>query len=94
MAAGVVPLDGLRHSPPGCSDGPTATDEDRLWLDATERTIGETGEWTNKVELADVDGDGRVLANGEAYDSPGAGRLRADRSDVGLRPPSSTTCPT
>ncbi len=65
---------GCGIAPPGCSDGPTATDEDRLWVDATERTIGQTGEWTNKVELADVDGDGRVdllFANGEAYDSPG-----------------------
>ncbi|MCK5944056.1 MAG: VCBS repeat-containing protein, partial [Planctomycetes bacterium] len=29
-----------------------------LWRDVTAQTIGETAEWTNKVELADIDGDG------------------------------------
>ena len=46
-----------------------------LWRDVTAQTIGETAEWTNKVELADIDGDGRVdvlLANGGDYDKPGA----------------------
>lgn len=45
-----------------------------LWHDVTAETIGETAEWTNKVELADVDGDGHVdvlLANGGNYDKPG-----------------------
>ncbi|MCK5944627.1 MAG: VCBS repeat-containing protein, partial [Planctomycetes bacterium] len=45
-----------------------------LWRDVTAQTIGETAEWTNKVELADIDGDGRVdvlLANGGDYDKPG-----------------------
>lgn len=45
-----------------------------LWRDVTGQTIGETAEWTNKVELADVDGDGRVdvlFANGGDYDKPG-----------------------
>ena len=46
-----------------------------LWRDVTAATIGATGEWTNKVELADVDGDGRVdilFANGGDYDQPAA----------------------
>lgn len=46
-----------------------------LWRDVTAETIGETAEWTNKVELADIDGDGRVdvlFANGGDYDKPGA----------------------
>lgn len=46
-----------------------------LWQDATARTIGETGEWTNKVEIADLDADGRpdiLFANGGDYDVPAA----------------------
>ena len=46
-----------------------------LWEDATAATIGATGEWSNKVELVDVDGDGRVdivFANGGDYSGPGA----------------------
>lgn len=45
-----------------------------LWEDATAATIGSTGEWTNKVELADIDGDGLLdilFANGAAYETPG-----------------------
>lgn len=45
-----------------------------LWTDATADTIGATAEWSNKVELADVDGDGRVdilFANGGNYNEPG-----------------------
>jgi hypothetical protein len=45
-----------------------------LWHDVTKETIGETAEWTNKVELADVDGDGRVdilFANGGDYERAG-----------------------
>ncbi|MCY1011247.1 VCBS repeat-containing protein [Nannocystis pusilla] len=43
------------------------------WEDATAMTIGTTAEWSNKVELADIDGDGRVdilFANGAGYASP------------------------
>ena len=47
-----------------------------LWQDATKTTIGSSkGQtWTNKVELADVNGDGRedvLFANGGDYDTPG-----------------------
>ncbi len=45
-----------------------------LWTDATADTIGQTGEWSNKVELADLNGDGRVdilFANGGDYNQPG-----------------------
>ena len=44
------------------------------WVDATGETIGETAEWTNRVELADLNADGWVdilFANGGNYDHPG-----------------------
>ena len=44
------------------------------WVDVTAEAIGETAEWTNRVELADLDGDGWVdllFANGGNYDHPG-----------------------
>lgn len=45
-----------------------------LWADATAETIGETSDWSNKVELADLNGDGLVdilFANGGDYREPG-----------------------
>ncbi len=45
-----------------------------LWEDATTATIGTTAQWTNKVELADINGDHLVdilFANGGLYDKPG-----------------------
>jgi hypothetical protein len=45
-----------------------------LWRDVTATALGETGGWTNKVDLADVNGDGRVdllFANGGNYNEPG-----------------------
>lgn len=44
------------------------------WSDATGQCIGTTAQWSNKVELADVDKDGKVdllIANGGNYSSPG-----------------------
>lgn len=55
---------------------PTATTDpqvDFLWRDVTTETIGGTSQWTNKVELADINGDGWVdllFANGGYYDTP------------------------
>jgi FG-GAP-like repeat len=46
----------------------------RLWVDVTPDAIGTTGFWTNKVEIADIDGDGRpdlLFANGGDYSTPG-----------------------
>ncbi len=45
-----------------------------LWVDVTADTIGVTAEWTNKVEIGDVDNDGRpdlLFANGGDYSTPG-----------------------
>ena len=45
-----------------------------LWTDVTKQAIGTTGEWTNKVEIADIDNDGRpdlLFANGGNYSEPG-----------------------
>ena len=46
-----------------------------VWVDATAATIGTTKHWTNKVEIADLNGDGRpdlLFANGGDYSAPGA----------------------
>ena len=45
-----------------------------LWTDTTETSLGSTAEWTNKVDLADLDSDGDVdllFANGGDYEAPG-----------------------
>jgi hypothetical protein len=63
------------------------------WRDDTAVTIGTTAQWTNKVELVDVDGDGwldAVLANGEGYASPGdaeASRIFRNRGAWDGEPP-------
>jgi hypothetical protein len=44
------------------------------WQDATPSCLPATSEWSNKIELADVDGDGLLdilVANGGNYSSPG-----------------------
>jgi hypothetical protein len=49
-----------------------------LWHDVTTSVLPATGEWTNRVALADIDGDGRVdflFANGGNYSDPGAPEL-------------------
>jgi hypothetical protein len=49
-----------------------------LWHDVTEMVLDSTAEWTNKVELADLDGDGLLdllFANGGNYSEPGEPEL-------------------
>ncbi|MCA9675338.1 MAG: VCBS repeat-containing protein, partial [Myxococcales bacterium] len=54
--------------------GLTGAAHAQAWDDATARTIGTTAQWTSKVELADLDGDGHVdllFANGGNYATAG-----------------------
>lgn len=62
--------------------GISATASAQRWTDATAQCIGTTAEWTNKVEVADVDGDGHVdilLANGAGYSSSQGEQAEATR---------------
>lgn len=46
----------------------------QVWQDHTADCLGTTAEWTNKAEVADIDGDGHIdilLANGGGYNDPG-----------------------
>jgi hypothetical protein len=46
----------------------------QVWQDATPSCLGTTAEWSNKVEVADLDGDGApdiLIANGGNYASGG-----------------------
>ena len=48
------------------------------FADVTPTLLGDTAAWSHKVELADLDGDGRidiVIANGGDYNAPGAPEL-------------------
>src|SRR5215212_10378026 len=67
-----------QQSEQGCeapAEKSASIDPDNLWEDATKTTLGATKglTWTNKVELADINGDGLVdilFANGGNYDYP------------------------
>jgi FG-GAP-like repeat len=75
-----------QQSQQGCAapaKGPTSTDPKDLWVDATKTTIGTTYGYTNRVELADINGDDLedvLFANGGKYDTPG----KPDHSKVFL----------
>lgn len=49
-----------------------------LWVDVTSERLTATGEWSNKVELADLNDDGLLdllFANGGDYSTPGTPEL-------------------
>ena len=72
LAAGCTPPDPDRASrTPPASAAPLPSG---LWVDVTDEVLDSTAGWTNKVELADLDGDGRLdllFANGGDYSTPG-----------------------
>lgn len=70
--------------PPGSDSSDAATDAANesnghsahagLWVDRTEALLDSTEGWTNKVELADLNGDGLLdllFSNGGNYSTPG-----------------------
>ena len=51
-----------------------STESSFLWVDETEKYLPVTGEWTNRVEVADINDDGLLdllFANGGDYSEPG-----------------------
>ena len=71
------PIVGAGFQPPSPAAAPAAQaapSAGPLWADVTNEAIGQTRFWTNKVEIADLDGDGRpdlLFANGGDYSTPG-----------------------
>ena len=58
----------------GQTETAETTDTSEIWVDQTEIYLPTTREWTNRVEVADVNGDDRVdllFANGGNYSAPG-----------------------
>ncbi|HVS13647.1 MAG TPA: VCBS repeat-containing protein [Thermoanaerobaculia bacterium] len=84
-ATGVAPTATARYAAPMSSLLPSilatallaqspAPPPSGLWRDATAELLPRTAEWTHKVTLADLDGDGRIdllFANGGGYSTPG-----------------------
>jgi hypothetical protein len=71
LAAAVVLIAGCVDRPREQGPAPLPS---KLWFDATAQLLGDTAGWTNKVEIADIDGDGRpdmLFANGGNYSAPG-----------------------
>ena len=57
-----------------CGVAVAAAQTGPLWVDVTSEALPATVYWTNKVEIADLDGNGRpdlLFANGGGYSTPG-----------------------
>jgi hypothetical protein len=64
----------------------TASTQGPLWEDVTAGAIGHTSDWTNKVEIADINNDGRpdlLFANGGNYSEPGTPEMNRAFVNVG-----------
>ncbi len=51
-----------------------SNNSEHLWTNATQQFLPETAEWTNRVEVADINGDSEldlIFANGGDYSEPG-----------------------
>lgn len=72
--AGTLACSGVEpDAEPDCSDDSCDDVAGPLWEDVTEQVLAETEEWTSKVDLADLNGDGLVdmlFANGGEYSTP------------------------
>ncbi len=65
------------------------SDRSFLWVDETEKYLPVTAEWTNRVEVADINGDNQLdllFANGGDYSEPGD--LEASRIFINQGPDS------
>ena len=65
------------------------------WQDATARCVGATAQWSNEVDVADLDGDGLVdilVANGGNYDTPGPAEPTRVWKNLGAWDTAGTRC--
>jgi hypothetical protein len=63
-----------------------AAQQSPLWVDVTAEAIGSTASWTNKVTIADINGDVRpdlLFANGGNYSEPGAPEMNGAFVQIG-----------
>jgi hypothetical protein len=81
VACGVQPSPSATAGRASASASAAATNEPtpqplaEAWENVTDEAMGETADWSNKVELADINEDGAVdllFANGGDYDTPGS----------------------
>lgn len=66
-----------------------------LWTDATPECLGTTAEWSNKVDVGDLDGDGKIdllIANGGNYSTPGTAEPVRVWRNTGVWTAGNTAC--